>query len=233
MAWVPSVGTGVGDDYDPGKQLYEVPVVNKDLLIQRGGNYISEYVPPVVVMKDKTEFVLVSHKVVDTYRLTPSGRAKIPAAANGIPDLPGPKPRDVQERRVPLISESVMARYGLMSTTGRLPCVTLTPDPAQPPIKFFAVSPTLQQSKGMLAEAHLVVPNPNPTGPYPLRLTPKYAANAKDTHSERFAIPPPPTEGPKEFMTAKDKTLAAIEIGVIAMVGIGLFVLIHRRRKRS
>lgn len=208
MAWIPSVGTDVNSDFDPSKHQYCVPILRKDILLQRGGAYISEFVPPSIKLKDGTEFVLTTHRVSDLYRTQPSGKAYVPAGPQGTPKLPGPGAPNAQEQTLPLISEAVMARHGKMSMTPSLPKFVLSPDPAQPPIVFYAISPTIQRSERMVVEAHFTVPNSSSSGPYPLRMAPKFKQN------ERFAIPPNPTAsaGELEYATGTAEAISVVSI---------------------
>lgn len=227
---VPSVGEDVNSDYRPNLKQYHVPIVNEDLLRQRGGVFVDEFVPPCVKMKNGDKFVLVTHRAKDTFHVPQQGMAYVGATEGGTPVWPPFNLTSTSQNRVyPLVSERVVAANKMMQETKGAPCIILSPNPAKPPIKFFALSPSVVHARGILYEGEFVIPLPSSTTPYPLRMAPIYAENSisasrKEERQEKLAIPPKPDNLEDELATGSNGGGGAVAGILIAFGSIALIV---------
>lgn len=234
---VPSVGENANDDYRPNLKQYHVPIVSEDLLRQRGGTFIDEFVPPCVKMKNGDKFVLVTHRAKDTYHVPQQGMAYVGASEGGTPTWPAFRVSGTDQKRVyPLVSERVVAANKMMQETKGAPCIILSPDPSKPPIKFFALSPSVVHARGILHEGDFMVPLLSSTGPYPLRMAPTYPENSVSVEKrERLAIPPKP-DTLEEMASGSESSGGAIAgtiigIGSLALI-LGAAYMVYRSHKK-
>lgn len=216
MSFVPTIGSKSNNDFDPAKKQYNVLLLSKTMLLQKGGAYIEKFVPPTVRLRDGGEFVLAAHAISDFFGVQPSGLAVVPAEDSGSPRLPSypTSTQFEQERSYPLVFEESLVPVGLVKDIGSFPCITLSPTDDGPTVRLYAISPTEVASKKIATAGSFVVPLPNPLGPYPLRFPPKFENNGAPGMSARelFAIPPKPakTEDGLELMTATQENVRSI-----------------------
>lgn len=178
----PSSGTGFGVDYDLVKKQFNVPIVSKDMLLQRGGNYITKYIPPTITMNDKSEYVLVAHSVKDLYHVDQLGVAVVKTDDHNKPYFP-PVPYTAetafQDTIYHLVETSILARKGLMSQMGKVPSLGFSTSTDKSQVDYMVLSPSMVKDMGLPSAGQFMMPRNTPTSPYPLKLK-----------HESMAIPP-------------------------------------------
>lgn len=187
----PSVGLGLLKDFNPSTNVYTVPVVSQSELEGKGANYISQYVPPKIMLRDGQTLVLVSKQVVSVYGVNELGNAKVNAESDGTPIIP--ESRNVQMvsgqvKKSKIVSESEAAEKGLMSKIGKYPQFRLHLLTGNKPTNFRAVPDDIVNQYQLTSIGQFTCPTDNAHGPYPLKLPPEIERGG---FKENLSIPPP------------------------------------------
>lgn len=225
----PNVGTNINDDYNPSTRTFRVPVVLRDDLIRKGGNYIEEYVPPRIVLDDSRVFVLTTHAALDIYRVDRRGTGIFKTNGYDVVQFPVHKvPSNSDVIRYFLVSEMIVSRRGLSELANSLPKISLQIDPDKPPVQYFVFSGEKARTHKLQTSGRFEIPITNRHGPYPLKLDKTGPSPSGAT--ERFAIPPPPSGGlttnKPEYQQAETTINDVIMFAVIEFaVCIFLFLL--------
>ena len=223
----PSVGLGLLHDYNPTTNVYTVPIVNESLLEQKGGNYITEFVPPKLILKDGQKLVLVTRKVLLVYGITEIGNATVNADGNGNPIVPSSRNIQVvnsQLRKSSIVSEREVGEKGLISMIGEFPRFHLHLSTDNSPNYFRAVPEDFASKYALTSIGVFSCPKDNAQGPYPLKLAPKLP---RGSYKEMLSIPPPLKRTHRmEFMNASAESIACVVLG--SVVGIIIFLLAIR-----
>ena len=184
----PSIGSGYGFDYDPGRRSFKVPMVLKSKLVQRGASFIEQHPPPRIELLNGRVFVLVTHQTIDKFLLQPKGLFRIDTKANGSLKLPHHKHTDMNsDIAYMMVSQNILARRGLLSSTSNLPRLSMSVNENNVMSTFFVLSPEMVSRHNLPTAGKFILPlaaGLPGKAPYPLSLK----------HAESFAIPPKPKE---------------------------------------
>jgi hypothetical protein len=188
------VGTSINDDYNPSKKEFNVPIVLREEMVQRGANFIEEVVPPRVVLSDGRVFVLTTHAAVDMYKLNKRGTGHFKANGHDIVHFPPHKHRqNTDVITYYLVTDMIVARRGLTEASTRLPAIMLQLRPDQPPVNHYVFSSEMVRAHKIQTSGKFEMPISNIHGPYPLLLD-SVERGEKNGTTEAFSIPPPPNE---------------------------------------
>lgn len=183
----PSIGSGYGSDYDPVKKEFTVPIVFRNELLQKGGNYIETFPPPRIELNTGRTYVLVTHETLDAYGVESRGMFTIQTKNNNSLQLPYHKHTDMSsDIKYTIVSQYTMAARGLLNSTKLLPRFTLVLADNKVMTTFYVVSPAMTKRHNLASDGEFIFPllKDIQNGPYPLSLK----------TSEHFAIPPKPKE---------------------------------------
>jgi hypothetical protein len=186
----PSVGLGLLKDFDPTNNRYTVPVVLESELLANGGNYITEFIPPKLVLNDGQTYDLVSKEIVMVYGVSEVGSAVVNASQDGTPVIP--ESRDfsavsIQLRKSCLVSETDAGEKGLMGEIGKFPKFVLHLGTNNSPTNYRAVPDDLVNKYKLSKIGQFICPKDNAKGPYPLKFGQELTRGG---YKENMALPP-------------------------------------------